>query len=116
MEIGCGRVERVLDAAVRARGTRSAGTQGVLSDGRAASAVFRNTSRPDYCAGAGVSAPPPTAPGRMVHAALLHTTRACRLPRTRWNSKQSKLLLTRRYRVFPSLKTTEGKNEGNLRS
>lgn len=94
MEIGCGRVERVLDAAVSARGTRFVGTQGVLSDGRAATAMFRNTSRPDYCSGAGVSAPPSTAPSRMVHEALLHTTHACRPPRTRWNSKQSKLFLT----------------------
>ena len=48
--------ERVLDPVVSARGTHFVGTQGVLSDGRTATAVFRNTSRPVYCLGAWVSA------------------------------------------------------------
>lgn len=48
--------ERVLDPVVSARGTYLAGTQAVLSDGRAATAVFRNTSRPVYCLGVRVSA------------------------------------------------------------
>lgn len=72
--------ERVLDPAVSARGTHFAGAQGVLSDGRTATAVFRNTSRPVYCLGAWVSAlsspptpptPTNTAPSGMVHAASL---------------------------------------------
>lgn len=55
------RGERVLDPVVSARGTRFVGTRVVLSDGRTATAVFRNTSRPVYCLGAWVSAlsPPP---------------------------------------------------------
>lgn len=46
----------VSDPVVSASGTHFAGTQGVLSDGRTAAAVFRNTSRPVYCLGAWVSA------------------------------------------------------------
>lgn len=53
---GGGGGERVLDPVVSARGTHFVGTQGVLSDGRTATAVFRNTSRPVYCLGAWVSA------------------------------------------------------------
>lgn len=53
---GSGGGERVLDPVVSARGTHFVGTQGVLSDGRTATAVFRNTSRPVYCLGAWVSA------------------------------------------------------------
>lgn len=48
--------ERVSDPVVSARGTHFVGTQGALSDGRTATAVFRNTSRPVYCLGAWVSA------------------------------------------------------------
>lgn len=47
--------ETVLDPVVSARGTHFVGIQGVLSDGRMAKAVFRNTSRPVYCLGAWVS-------------------------------------------------------------
>lgn len=56
--------QTVSDPAVSASGTRYAVTQAVLSDGRAATAVFRNTSRPVYCLGAWVSAPksPPPLP------------------------------------------------------
>lgn len=91
--------ERVLDPVVSARGTHFVGTQGVLSDGRTATAVFRNTSRPVYCLGAWVSAlsSPPTALSGMVHAASLHTALcAAKIspPGTRWNSKQNKLFLT----------------------
>lgn len=85
---GQGRVEhrvgeRVLDPAVTARGTHFAGTQGVLSDGQAAAAVFRNTSRTVYCSGVWVSAlraplHPSTALSKMVHAASLHTAPARR--------------------------------------
>lgn len=89
-----------MDPVVSASGTHFVGTQGVLSDGRTVTAVFRNTSRAVYCLGAWVSAlksPPPTALSGMVHAASLHTTLcAAKIspPGTRWNSKQNKLFLT----------------------
>lgn len=94
--------ERVLDPAVSARGTHFAGAQGVLSDGRTATAVFRNTSRPVYCLGAWVSAlSSPTPQHRSkwdgtCSLACIPLPRAAKIspPGTRWNSKQNKLFLT----------------------
>lgn len=110
----------VSDPAVSASGTHFAGTQGVLSDGRTAAAVFRNTSRPVYCLGAWVSAleppPPPLQGGSSMQPRWIPLRAPLKLapPGTRWNSKQNKLFLTWLYWAFPSsyIKKKERRQNG----